>query len=80
MILVGAHMQFWGRIFHPRSFLACEISDSPSPARKSLSLLRHSLRCCFNPPHWNHWKDSNWLPQTLDEALIRHFIPYGALG
>lgn len=80
MISVGTHMQFGGRIFYPLSFqTASEISDSPFPARKPLSLLRHSLKCCFRP-QWNQWNDSKWLSQPLDEALIRHSGPCGALG
>lgn len=64
------HMQFRARIFHPLFQTACEISDSPSPAKKPLFLLRHSLKCYFKP-QWNQWKDSKWLSQPLDEALIR---------
>lgn len=68
-----------GKNFPPFLFRQHVKSLTPSAARKPLSLLRHSLKCYFKP-QWNQWKDSKWLSQPLDEALIRHSVPCGALG
>lgn len=45
-----------------------------------VSFLTEALNEMLFKPRWNPRKDSNRLPRTLEETLIRHFIPYSAPG
>lgn len=78
--LSGSPFVVLGKNF-PFSFFFCQQMKYQTLALQlEVSFLTEALNETLFKPRWNPRKDSNRLPRTLEETLIRHFIPYSAPG